>query len=167
MEQASKTLAMANGKKMIIPKPVAYFTTLEKEHIIQEYLSSQISKNELWKKYTGKTDHGRLLNWMRKLGYSNENKQEGTKFVVKSASMQQKKQEASQQVAVDEKPSLSQGQAKIEELERQLTLAQHELARTKKELELAQIKSVAYAAMIDLAEKEFNIPIRKKSKTKP
>lgn len=41
-----------------------------------------------------------------------------------------------------------------------------ELKRLKKALELEKIRSEAYNHMIDLAEQQFNIPIRKKSGTK-
>ena len=41
-----------------------------------------------------------------------------------------------------------------------------ELKRLKKALELEKIRSEAYNHMIDLAELQFNIPIRKKSGTK-
>ena len=41
-----------------------------------------------------------------------------------------------------------------------------ELKRLKKALELEKIRSQAYNHMIDLAEQQFNIPIRKKSGTK-
>ena len=41
-----------------------------------------------------------------------------------------------------------------------------ELKRLKRALELEKIRSEAYNHMIDLAEQQFNIPIRKKSGTK-
>ncbi len=41
-----------------------------------------------------------------------------------------------------------------------------EFKRLKKALELEKIRSEAYNHMIDLAEQQFNIPIRKKSGTK-
>ena len=41
-----------------------------------------------------------------------------------------------------------------------------EFKRLKKALELEKIRSEAYNHMIDLAERQFNIPIRKKSGTK-
>ena len=41
-----------------------------------------------------------------------------------------------------------------------------ELKRLKKALELEKIRSEAYNHMIDLAEQQFNIPIRKRSDPK-
>ena len=43
---------------------------------------------------------------------------------------------------------------------------QNELIKLKKQLEEAQIKAEGYNLMIDYAEKEFKIPIRKKPNTK-
>lgn len=36
-----------------------------------------------------------------------------------------------------------------------------------KKLKDAEMKAIAYSTMVDVAEKEFNIPIRKKYNTKP
>ena len=41
-----------------------------------------------------------------------------------------------------------------------------EIKRLRKALELEKLRSHAYSTMIDLAEKTFNIPVRKKSGTK-
>ena len=54
----------------VAPKPVRSFSQEERAFIIQEYVATGISKKELWKKYTGKEDHGRLLGWMRELDYA-------------------------------------------------------------------------------------------------
>ena len=58
------------GKK-IIQKAGKYFTEDEKHKIIQELISSQCTKVEIWEKYTGEQEeHGQLLRWMKQLGYS-------------------------------------------------------------------------------------------------
>ena len=44
--------------------------------------------------------------------------------------------------------------------------AQAEYERLQRELELEKLKSKAFSTMIDIAENEFNIPIRKKSGAK-
>jgi hypothetical protein len=36
-----------------------------------------------------------------------------------------------------------------------------------KQLKDAELKAIAFSTMVDIAEKEFNIPIRKKLNTKP
>ncbi len=47
----------------------------ERHQIIQEYLSGNKSKAEIWYKYTGQTEeHGQILRWMRMYGYSDKPK---------------------------------------------------------------------------------------------
>ena len=58
-------------RKVLTTKPPTAFSIEERKSIIEEYLSSGYSKQEIWEKYTGKKEeHGRLLRWMRQLGYS-------------------------------------------------------------------------------------------------
>ncbi|MFZ0282597.1 MAG: hypothetical protein WAL29_13185, partial [Bacteroidales bacterium] len=63
MEESSKVISgLRRGSS---------FTLSERHHIIQEMLSSDFTKTEIWKKYTGQSEeHGYLLKWMRQLGYS-------------------------------------------------------------------------------------------------
>ena len=57
--------------KKIIQKAGKYFTETEKHQIIQEMLSNQCTKQEIWQKYTGQEEeHGQLLRWMTALGYN-------------------------------------------------------------------------------------------------
>ncbi len=37
--------------------------------MIEELISTQCTKSSIWKKYTGKEDHGVLLKWMRRFDY--------------------------------------------------------------------------------------------------
>ncbi|MCS6935930.1 MAG: hypothetical protein NZM35_12400, partial [Chitinophagales bacterium] len=41
------------------------------------------------------------------------------------------------------------------------------IAELEKQLKEAEMKAIAYATMVDIAEKEFNISIKKKFNTKP
>lgn len=41
------------------------------------------------------------------------------------------------------------------------------IAELEKQLKEAELKAIAFSTMVDIAEREFNIPIRKKSNTKP
>jgi len=41
------------------------------------------------------------------------------------------------------------------------------IAELEKQLKDAEMKAIAYATMVDIAEKEFNIPIKKKFNTNP
>lgn len=52
------------------------------------------------------------------------------------------------------------------QLPKDLSAAQAEYERIQRELELEKLKSTAYSTMIDLAESEYNLPIRKKSGAK-
>jgi hypothetical protein len=169
MDKSSKLIQLPNGEKMVIPKAARYFTINEKHHLIQAYLSGKVSKSQVWKKYTGKTDHGRLLKWMRQLGYAPQMSQKKATFVDKQTTMLPDHNLPTQQLQQAVAPASQDQQTKIKALEHELELAQEklgltqkELGTTKKELELAQVKAIAYSTMIDLAEKEFNIPIRKK-----
>jgi len=136
--------------KRIIQKASKYFTVEEKHKIIQELISTQCTKTELWKKYTGKADHGVLLRWMRKLGYNTDIKPEKSNIVPNTYSMAQKKNKVN---TSDESFENLQLKKRIADLEKQL-----------KETEL---KAIAFSTMVDIAEKEFKIPIRKKFNTKP
>ena len=41
------------------------------------------------------------------------------------------------------------------------------VSELEKQLKLAEMKVIAFSTMVDIAEREFNIPIRKKYNTKP
>ena len=57
--------------KKIIQKAGKYFTETEKHQIIQEMLTKQCTKQEIWEKYTGEEEeHGQLLRWMKALVYN-------------------------------------------------------------------------------------------------
>jgi len=46
-----------------------------KRQVIEYYLSHDCTKQEVWKRFTGHhEEHGTLLRWMRKLGYTTEEK---------------------------------------------------------------------------------------------
>lgn len=125
-------------------RTIASLSWDERETMVKEYLTGQYSKVEIWKKYTGQdNEHGKLLDWMRKLGYiSDQSKVRTTKpFNPVSLIMSQKPS--------DDPIEL---QRRIKELEKQL--------------ESAQLKAEGYELMVEIAEKELNIPIRKKSGTK-
>jgi transposase len=136
--------------KKVIQKSSRYFSESEKRQVIEEYLSSACSKEEIWRKYTGKSDHGRLLAWMRDLGYRNKSQLDSTAKTSRFASMSKAKSRGKQG---DQNFEILQLQKRIFELEKQL-----------KE---AELKAIAFSTMVDIAEDEFKIPIRKKFNTKP
>ena len=139
--------------KKIARKPGKYFTQEDQHTIIQEMISNGLSKKEIWKKYTGQEEeHGQLLRWMKKLGYPILGRPISTNFDNQRKTMSEKKKVV---IADQSEESFENLQLKkrIFELEKQL-----------KE---AELKAIAYSTMVDIAEKEFKIPIRKKLSTKP
>jgi hypothetical protein len=151
MEEKSKFISgLPEGK---IPKnPSSYYTDAEKHLIIKEYLDTGCTKKEIWQKYTGRTiEQGNLLSWMRKLGYTDSNLIQKSNFASRNKKMKKKGNDQSSQPS--ESFDMLQLKKRIEELENKL--------------KDAEMKAISYSTMIDIAEKEFNIPIRKKSNTKP
>ena len=127
------------------------FTISERHQIIKEMLSSNCTRAEIWRKYSGQTkEHGFLLRWMRQLGYPMELTVRRSTFGGNNNLMANNK--TSSTIAADSFEIL-QLKKRIYELENQL--------------KDAEMKAIAFSTMVDIAEKEFNIPIRKKLNTKP
>jgi transposase len=153
MEQESKVILGLTGSK-IVQKSSKYFTEQEKHQIIHEMLSCQCTKQEIWYKYTGKVEeHGQLLRWMRNLGYNDSIKTRRPNFATNQMIMSKKK----------EPKDLIDGS--IETFEN-LQLKKR-ILELEKQLKDAELKAIAFSTMVDIAEKEFKIPIRKKLNTKP
>lgn len=141
---------MDNIKKKIIQKKGKHYSDTERHAIIREMLKNNWTKQFVWELYTGEAEeHGQLMRWMRKLGYVKEIKHKQFTFDAKSA---MKKHQENQDPEAEPFEVL-QLKKRIAELEKQL-----------KE---AEMKAIAYSTMVDIAEKEFNIPIKKKFNTKP
>ena len=87
---------------------------------------------------------------MRKLGYEDKIKTRRPNFATKNFQMKKKKVVQNQS---DEAFENLQLKKRIQELESQL--------------KDAEMKAIAFSTMVDIAEKEFKIPIRKKYNTKP
>lgn len=149
MNKKSKVISGLTDKK-IVRKPSKYFSDSEKHKIIQEMLKTGCTKVEIWEKYTGQEEeHGQLLRWMRKLGYDDSIPTRRPNFVSNPIQMKNNK---SNEESTESFENL-QLKKRIEELEVQL--------------KDAEMKAIAFSTMVDIAEKEFNIPIRKKYNTKP
>jgi transposase len=140
------------GKK-IVKKQGKYFTQEEQHSIIQEMLTNGLSKKAIWKKYTGQQEeHGQLLRWMKKLGYPIVGRSIRTNFNTKSNGMSTKKKVI----------KVNQNEESFENLQLKKRIFELE-----KQLKDAELKAIAFSTMVDIAEKEFKIPIRKKLNTKP
>lgn len=107
--------------------------------VVQEYLNSDLSQEELLKKYSigGKSC---ITNWMRKFGLKEESEIGRQK---RSVSMSKGRKKTPEELALE---------AKVKELE--------------KALEYEKLRSLALDTMIDVAERNLKISIRKKPGTK-
>jgi transposase len=124
----------------------SYFSEEKKHQIIQDYLNSSCTKQEIWERYTGKKEeHGALLRWMREYGYLNKK----SNFASNTSQMKRKDKFEESSESFENLQLMK----RVEELEKQL--------------KDAEMKAIAFSTMIDLAEMEFKIPIRKKFNTKP
>ncbi len=123
-----------------------YFSDHEKKLIIEDYISGNETKQSVYSRYTGYPgENGKITMWMRKFGIED-------KFVKKTNfdMMSTQKKEKSQ--ASDDFETLK---------------LKKRIAELEKQLQTAEMKAIAFSTMVDIAEKEFNIPIRKKHNTKP
>ena len=106
--------------------------------IVHEYLESDISYRELKIKY-GFSGNNSILYWMRKFGISYPDKQQ---VKINQAMAKETKRT----------PRERELEQKVKELE--------------KDLEFEKLRTLALDTRIDIAERELNIPIRKKSGAK-
>ena len=112
-----------------------------KRMVIEEYLSTKCSKMELLKKYNIHFKSA-IQTWMRKLGYEDIPRFQSVKFDGNLPFT----------VAMPKNENVRELQRRIQELEQQL---QDE-----------KLRSEAYSRIIEKAEKELKLPIRKKPATK-
>jgi len=149
MEKKRKSISGLKTEK-IRRKRNKYFSEMEKHVIIREVLNSDCTKREIWKKYTGQDEeHGQILRWMRQLGYDEVVSNNSSKYVITLPLMKK-----------HEKPN------ELNESVENIDL-KNQIAELEKQLEEAEMKAAAFSTMVDIAEQEFKIPIRKKSNTKP
>ncbi len=128
-----------------------HFSIDEQHFIIKEYLQSGVSKEEIWRKYTGKADHGNLTRWMRNLGYLTSSQQLKPKLAVNIDEMGKK---------VHVAPEVVKDNFEVQQMKNRIAVLE-------KQLKEAELKAIAFSTMVDIAEQEFKIPIRKKFNTKP
>jgi len=149
MDKTSKVILGLKTSKVIIQKANKYFTETEKHQIIDELLKTGCTKAEIWEKYTGQQEeHGQLLRWMRKLGYDSSIKTRRPNFAAITAN--------TMNMASKNKPFKK---VVLEDFET-LRLKKR-IAELESQLKDAEMKAIAFSTMVDIAEKEFKIPIRK------
>jgi transposase len=134
-----------------VRESVIYFTEEEKRQIIEDYLSSGSTKEAIWEKYTSrKKEHGQIVNWMRQMGYTDTPGKVVSNLAANGIAMGKKK---APDIVADSSFETLQLKSRVALLEQQL--------------KDAELKAIAFSTMVDIAEKEFKIPIRKKFNTKP
>lgn len=142
---------MDKNKRKIIQKKGKHYSETERHAIIREMLKNNWTKQYAWELYTGEVEErGQLMRWMRKLGYVKEIRHKKFNFGPKIKLMRNKDAGAPSD---GESFEVLQLKKRIVELEKQL--------------KDAEMKAIAYSTMVDIAEKQFNIPIKKKFNTKP
>jgi transposase-like protein len=119
-------------------RKVNHYTDEFKFQVIQEYLNTEISYEELKKKH-GIRGNSCIPNWMRKFG--------GNNVTDEQISIQKAMSKESEKTPQERKL-----EAKIKELE--------------KALEQERLRTLALNTMINIAERDLKISIRKKSGTK-
>ena len=135
---------MEKSKPILGLKNPRFFSLEERRQIIEEWQQSGKTKREIWEKYTGRVEEkGRIFRWMRELGLDISKKQTLLN-PVKSDNMAKSKNDTSSEVL--------EMQEKIKALEKALLNS--------------ELRATAYETMIEIAEKELKINIRKKSNTK-
>lgn len=108
-----------------------------KLHVVREVESGELSITGALHKY-GIQSHGTVLNWIRKFGTFDRELQ--VKFTM------------------DKSP-----EQKLLELESKVRQLEKQKQSLEQQLKFQQDKAIMFDMMIDIAEKELNIPIRKKS----
>ena len=143
---------MSGLKSKIRDKKSLKFSEKLKRTIVEDYLQSGLTKTAIWDKYTGrKSEHGKILLWMRKFGYTSVDDVNSSKIITFAGKTLPVKEE-------DNKQELS---------EFEILQLQKRNSDLEKQLRESQMESLAWQMMIELAEKEFNISIKKKFNTKP
>jgi hypothetical protein len=141
---------MSGLKPVIQRRKHAHFSEAEKHTIIEDFLQSNLTKKEIWEKYTGEIEeHGQILYWMYKYGYISHTNENSITFVPQQNTMPQ--HHPKQELSTD-----------FEYLH-----LQNRILELEKQLQESEMKSIAWQTMVEIAEREFNISIKKKFNTKP
>ena len=119
-------------------RKVNHFTDEIRFQVVQEYLNTGISQKQLQKKYSIGGNNC-INNWMRKFGTS--------EVTVEQINLQQAMSKEEEKTPRERKL-----EAKVKELERAL--------------EQERLRTLALDTMINIAERDLKISIRKKSGTK-
>jgi transposase len=131
------------GQKRAYGRYPQIYSESFRRKVIEEYLSSNVTKMSLLRKHGIKIKSG-IQRWMKLYGYKEKQPLVPTFTSTSSYALVRK---------------MNTGKANKKELEEKI----RELER---QLQDEKLRSEAYVRMIEKAEKELKIPIRKKSNTK-
>jgi transposase len=119
-----------------------------KRKVIEEYLRIGCTKMDLVRKYKIRSKSG-ITSWMQELGYEDINRKMYYFEVLNRATLMAGKKSKKQKTPVNEQTALLE---KIKLLELKL--------------EEEKLRSEMFSRMVEIAEKDLNIPIRKKYNTR-
>jgi len=133
------------------------YSNEEKQQIVEEYLQNSVSQSYIMQKYNLK-GHTSILNWIRQFGLE-------SLYELKKAKMNKQ--------PVDDRALLiaenNELKSRLEELEALIASQspdKSEVELLKKKLYHAEMAACAYNTMIEIAENNFGIDIKKKSGAK-
>ena len=155
---------------IVVPKIVNRlsfnFSETDKRKIVEEYLQSGLSKTSIWKKYTGcEREHGRILEWMHRYGYVSGDKK---KIVNFASNLEVVKPDKNSDVRIHEVSEIEPNAEFDSNFESEIDLSalRKRNSQLEKQLRESELKSLAWQTMIEIAEREYNIDIKKKVDTK-
>jgi transposase-like protein len=133
-----KTIVMKeNEQNQYLKRTQKDYSTALKLDVVQEIERGELSTHGAMRKY-GIQSRGTIVGWLRKFGTFD--------WVNQTPSNMPKSTET-----------------KLLELEQKVKLLEKQKAMLESQIEKADKKAILFDMMIDLAEKEYNIPIRKNS----
>jgi hypothetical protein len=147
-QKRKENKSMSKLNKEFEVKKIFRFSDDQKRSIIEDYLRSGETKQAIWKKYTGRDEeHGMILHWMRRYGYVCDRGKKRI-FAFKKRPMK----------AIS-KPQMQASEFENLQLKRRIL-------ELEKQLKESEMKGIAWQTMVEIAEREFNISIKKKFNTK-
>ncbi|MFV7237015.1 hypothetical protein [Flavobacterium sp. ZB4R12] len=135
---------MRTSKVILGFKRPIEISNMERRQIVEEYIVSGKTKQDIWKKHTGQeVERGQLTRWMRQLGFIESNNISKLEDVNTQDMAKSKEQYWAENLQLKQK---------IEELEKALVNS--------------ELRATVFETMIEVAEKELKISIKKKSFTR-
>ena len=139
-------------------KPIRSFTDTFKQNILKEYKVRMISQKELSKKYN--ISMGQISRWLNEQSLQKGEK----KSLILNNNLESLMIKDKIIETVSDTPllKLDEEAIKVRSLKLEIAKLKEETDQKSKDLEYEQLKSIAYSKLIDIAEEELKISIRKK-----